>query len=70
MPFIQVDITEGLSPAQLTTLRERIVEVVHASIGSSRAHINIAIRQLPAEQIVEAGRTGQVQANVPRAVSA
>ena len=65
MPFIQVDITEGLSAAQLATMREQIVEVVHSSIGSSRAHINVAIRVLPKEQIVEAGQT-----NVPRAVPA
>jgi phenylpyruvate tautomerase PptA (4-oxalocrotonate tautomerase family) len=65
MPFIQVDITEGMSSAQLAQLREQIVEVVHASIGSSRAHINVSIRTLPAEQIVQAGRTGR-----PRAVSA
>jgi phenylpyruvate tautomerase PptA (4-oxalocrotonate tautomerase family) len=68
MPFIQVDITEGMSDAQLATLREQIVEVVHASIGSSRAHINVAIRCLPATQIVEAGRTGQE--SVPEAVPA
>ncbi|MGD9527361.1 tautomerase family protein [Pseudonocardia sp.] len=57
MPFIQVDITEGLTPAQLAELRERIVEIVHHSIGSARAHINVAIHELPATRIVEAGRT-------------
>ena len=55
MPFIQVDITEGLSAAQLVTLREQIVEVVHDAIGSARAHINVAIRELPAGRIIEAG---------------
>lgn len=55
MPFIQVDITEGLSAAQFATLREQIVEVVHDAIGSARAHINVAIRELPAGRIIEAG---------------
>ena len=65
MPFIQVDIAAGLSGDQLAVLREQIVEVVHDAIGSSRAHINVAIRELPADQIVEAGRTG-----APRAIPA
>ena len=68
MPFIQVDIAEGLSAAQLAAMREQIVEVVHDSIGSSRAHINVAIRQLPRDQIVEAGQTRK--SDVPRAVPA
>jgi phenylpyruvate tautomerase PptA (4-oxalocrotonate tautomerase family) len=59
MPFIQVDITEGLSEAQFATLREQIVEVVHEAIGSARAHINVAIRELPAGRIVEAGGVRQ-----------
>ena len=57
MPFIQIDITEGLTDSQLTTLREQVVQVVHESIGSSVAHINVAIRELPATRIVEAGQT-------------
>ncbi len=57
MPFIQVDIATGLTDAQLAELREQIVEVVHDAIGSTRAHINVAIRQLPPSGIVEAGRT-------------
>lgn len=62
MPFIQVDIAEGLTRPQLAEMRERIVEVVHDAIGSARAHVNVAIRELPADRIVEAGVTRGVDA--------
>ena len=57
MPFIQVDIATELSPGQLAQMREDVVEIVHDAIGSAREHINVAIRQLPKERIVEAGQT-------------
>jgi 4-oxalocrotonate tautomerase family enzyme len=57
MPFIQVDITQGLTDVQLARLREEIVDVVHEAIGSARAHINVAIHELPTERLVEAGQT-------------
>lgn len=57
MPFIQVDIATELSPSQLAQLREEIVETVHEAIGSARAHINVAIREVPRDRIVEAGQT-------------
>lgn len=62
MPFIQIDITEGLSATQLADLRERVVTVVHESIGSARAHINVAVRELPRGRIVEAGHVASPQA--------
>lgn len=62
MPFIQIDITEGLTDTQLAALREQVVTVVHESIGSARAHINVAIHELPASRIIEAGRTGAIHA--------
>lgn len=57
MPYIQVDVREGVSPQQLAELGARIVDVVHDAIGSARPHINVAIRQLPSESLVEAGAT-------------
>lgn len=57
MPYIQVDVREGLSPQQVADLGARIVDVVHDAIGSARPHINVAIRQLPAASLVEAGGT-------------
>jgi phenylpyruvate tautomerase PptA (4-oxalocrotonate tautomerase family) len=62
MPFIQVDIAEGLTPEQLAAMRHQIVEIVHDAIGSARAHINVAIHELPPERIVEAGRTESAHA--------
>lgn len=62
MPFIQIDITEGLSAGQLADLRDEVVTVVHESIGPALAHINVAIRELPPGRIVEAGCTGPVRA--------
>ena len=55
MPYIQVDTRTELSAAQRAALGQRIVEVVHEAIGSSRAHINVAIRQAESAGIVEAG---------------
>jgi phenylpyruvate tautomerase PptA (4-oxalocrotonate tautomerase family) len=57
MPYIQVDVRAGLSGSQLAELRRQIVEVVHESIGSARPHINVAIRELPPDNLVEAGQT-------------
>ena len=56
MPYIQVDTATPLTDEQFALLREKIVDIVHESIGSARAHINVAIRILPAQAIVEAGR--------------
>lgn len=55
MPFIQVDVREGLTPEQLAELGSRIVDVVHDAIGSARPHINVSIRQIPACGLIEAG---------------
>lgn len=55
MPFIQVDIRSGLSVEQREALSARIVEVVHEAIGSARAHINVAIRELEPGALVESG---------------
>ena len=60
MPYIQIDTATPLTDEQLALLREKIVDVVHESIGSARAHINAAIRTLPAQAIVEAGRAAPV----------
>jgi phenylpyruvate tautomerase PptA (4-oxalocrotonate tautomerase family) len=57
MPYIQVDVREGLSSEQVAELGARIVDIVHDAIGSARAHINVAIRQVPVAGLVEAGGT-------------
>jgi phenylpyruvate tautomerase PptA (4-oxalocrotonate tautomerase family) len=61
MQFIQVDIATELSSGQLAKMREEIVEIVHEAIGSARAHINVAIREIPRDRLVEAGRTHDAQ---------
>jgi phenylpyruvate tautomerase PptA (4-oxalocrotonate tautomerase family) len=63
MPYIQVDTGTPLSAEQRALLGEKIVEVVHKAIGSSRAHINVAIRQAEPGGMVLAG---QVQPSVTR----
>jgi phenylpyruvate tautomerase PptA (4-oxalocrotonate tautomerase family) len=55
MPYIQVDVREGLTPEEVAELGARIVDIVHDAIGSARPHINVAIRQLPSSGLVEAG---------------
>jgi len=62
MPYIQVDTATPLTDEQFALLREKIVDIVHESIGSARAHINAAIRILPAQAIVEAGRAAPAAA--------
>lgn len=56
MPFIQCDFQHGLSNAQKDELTEKIVDVVNKSIGSSRPHINVVIREWPEKNLVEAGK--------------
>jgi phenylpyruvate tautomerase PptA (4-oxalocrotonate tautomerase family) len=56
MPFIQVDVGSGLSPEQRVLLGTRIVDIVHDAIGSARAHINVAIREIEQGGLVEAGQ--------------
>jgi phenylpyruvate tautomerase PptA (4-oxalocrotonate tautomerase family) len=46
MPFIQVDVREGLTHEHLAELGSRIVDVVRDAIGSAREHINVSIRQI------------------------
>jgi phenylpyruvate tautomerase PptA (4-oxalocrotonate tautomerase family) len=56
MPYIQVDVRAGLSPQQRQVLSMRIVDAVHEAIGSARAHINVAIREVEAGGLVESGQ--------------
>ena len=53
MPYIQVDVRAGLSPEQRVLLSSRIVDIVHDAIGSARAHINVAIREIEPGALVE-----------------
>lgn len=55
MPYIQVDVRAGLSPERRVELGRRIVDVVHDAIGSARAHINVAIREVHPDGLIEAG---------------
>jgi phenylpyruvate tautomerase PptA (4-oxalocrotonate tautomerase family) len=55
VPFIQVDIRAGIDPRSKVQLAERIVDVVHEAIGSARAHINVAIREIDTTGLVESG---------------
>ncbi len=59
MPFIQIDIEQGLTAEQKDELTREVVKEVNAAIGSSVAHINVAIRESPSENIVEAGEAGR-----------
>lgn len=55
MPYIQCDLAEGLSPTQKRELTDAIVQVVHETIGSAVRHINVVVREHPAENVVEGG---------------
>jgi phenylpyruvate tautomerase PptA (4-oxalocrotonate tautomerase family) len=56
MPFIQVDVRAGLSQEQRALLTTRIVDIVHDAIGSARAHINVAVREIEPGGLIEAGQ--------------
>lgn len=59
MPFIQLDIQQGLTRNQKSQLTKEVVEIVNDAIGSSVAHINFVIREWPTENIVESGEAGR-----------
>lgn len=56
MPYIQIELQQGLSPETKKAMLSEIVTLVNQSIGSSRAHINVALIELPPENIAEAGQ--------------
>jgi 4-oxalocrotonate tautomerase family enzyme len=55
MPYIQVEMQQGLPPEEKKAMVSEIVTLVNKTIGSSRAHINVALIELPPENIGEAG---------------
>jgi 4-oxalocrotonate tautomerase family enzyme len=59
MPYIQLDIQEGLTLEQKKALTTQVVDVVNKAIGSSKPHINFVIREWPTENIAEAGKAGR-----------
>jgi phenylpyruvate tautomerase PptA (4-oxalocrotonate tautomerase family) len=56
MPYIQIELQRGLPPDTKKALLTEAVAVVNKAIGSSVAHINVALIELPPENIVEAGQ--------------
>ena len=58
MPIIQLDV-QPLTGEQRAELRRRAAAAVHDSIGSPYAYINIAIRESPPANLVEAGGWGR-----------
>ena len=55
MPYIQVEMQQGLPPEKKKAMVSEIVTLVNKTIGSSRAHINVALIELPPENLGEAG---------------
>jgi 4-oxalocrotonate tautomerase family enzyme len=55
MPYIQVDLREGLSNERKRALNLDLREAVHRAIGSAYHQINIVLREWPAENLAEAG---------------
>lgn len=54
MPIIQMDLKGPLTDDEAADLGAEVVEVVHAAIGSAKAHINVVIRHAGGSKIVEA----------------
>ena len=59
-PYIQVELQAGLEPAAKKAMVAEIVTHVNATIGSSRAHINVAVIELPPENLAEAGEPARI----------
>lgn len=57
MPYIQVDLREGLSSETKQALNRDLVEAIHQAIGSAYHQINVVLREWPAENLAEAGET-------------
>ena len=55
MPYIQVDVRNGLTAEEKAALTLEIREKVYAAIGSPREFINIVIREWPDENFRVAG---------------
>ena len=55
MPYIQVEMQQGLPSDKKKAMVSEIVALVNKTIGSSKAHINVALIELPPENIGEAG---------------
>jgi phenylpyruvate tautomerase PptA (4-oxalocrotonate tautomerase family) len=61
MPLIQMDLRQELTDDQLARLGAEVVDVVHAAIGSARAHINVIIRHGAGTHMIEAGGVREVK---------
>ncbi len=59
MPFIQCDLEVGLSDDEKAALVKKMTEVTHKAIGSAYGHINVVLREHPANNIGEAGEAGR-----------
>ena len=69
MPYIQVDLREGLSSETKHALNRDMREAVHQAIGSAYHQINIVLREWPAENLAEAGETAPDYAVESRALA-
>jgi len=55
VPYIQVDLSQGLSPERKAELAFEVRERVHRAIGSPREYINVVLREWPRENLLVAG---------------
>jgi phenylpyruvate tautomerase PptA (4-oxalocrotonate tautomerase family) len=55
VPIIQMDLKHQLTEEQAQAIAAEAVEVVHAAIGSAKAHINVVVRTPGGTRLLEAG---------------
>ncbi len=48
MPFVEVSLVEGRSPAQLRALISALTDAVVESVGAPRASVRVVLREVPA----------------------
>jgi 4-oxalocrotonate tautomerase len=61
VPYIQVDLPQGLSEERKAALCLEVRERVHRAIGSPREFINVVLRDWPRENLLVAGETPRGQ---------
>lgn len=68
MPILNVQIMQGHSAAQKTTLLKAASQAVVESIAAPLASVRIVLQEVPAEHVIVAGEIGKAMARVDAAL--
>lgn len=68
MPILNVQIMQGHSAAQKTTLLKAASQAVVESIAAPLSSVRIVLQEIPAEHVIVAGEIGKAMARVDAAL--